>query len=71
MSEERVTITPLANGSLEITGPVTVTATDGTPIEVTDRTWLCRCGASEKKPFCDGSHKKIGFTSIVEPPTEG
>ena len=66
MSDDRVTITPLADGPLEVTGPVTITASDGSAIEVTDRTWLCRCGASAKKPFCDGSHKKAGFTSVVE-----
>jgi CDGSH-type Zn-finger protein len=34
---------------------------------------LCRCGASKNKPFCDGAHKQVGFSSTVEsrdlPPT--
>lgn len=41
---------------------------DGNPCEVTPvemggkkLVFLCRCGASEKKPFCDGTHAKIGF----------
>jgi len=60
---EPVIITPDIDGPLHVTGPVTITAPDGTIIEETEQTWLCRCGHSKKKPFCDGSHRKEGWTS--------
>ncbi|MHB8252819.1 MAG: CDGSH iron-sulfur domain-containing protein [Acidiferrobacter sp.] len=34
------------------------------------RATFCRCGASERKPFCDGSHVASGFVATGEPPTE-
>jgi CDGSH-type Zn-finger protein/uncharacterized Fe-S cluster protein YjdI len=35
------------------------------------RATLCRCGASTHKPYCDGSHKEVGFTASGEPATQG
>lgn len=46
---------PETRGTLE--GP------DRTQIEIRDSALLCRCGASDRKPFCDGSHTVVGFTS--------
>jgi CDGSH-type Zn-finger protein len=60
---ERVTITPEVDGPLHVEGPVTITTSDGTVIEETAEAWLCRCGHSSNKPFCDGSHRKQGWTS--------
>jgi CDGSH-type Zn-finger protein len=58
---ERVMITPRVNGPLDCNGPLTVIGMDDRAATVL-RTKLCRCGGSQTKPFCDGTHKKIGFT---------
>lgn len=50
-----------ANGPLLVKGDVEVRHPDGR-VEVKERQCaLCRCGASGNKPFCDGSHKRVGF----------
>jgi CDGSH-type Zn-finger protein len=49
------------SSGLWVRGGVPVYSADGTPYEVRNRVMLCRCGASENKPFCDGSHASIGF----------
>ena len=49
------------DGPLWVTGGISVTASDGTPLETRNRVTLCRCGASANKPLCDGSHKENGF----------
>ena len=51
----------VADGPLWVRGGVRVDAADGEPYEVRNRVTLCRCGASENKPFCDGTHQDIGF----------
>ncbi len=49
------------SGPLWLRGGLPVIAADGFAYEVRNRMTLCRCGASANKPFCDGSHFKIGF----------
>ena len=58
-----LTVTAKANGPLQVDGPLVLHGADGAPIYCDEQTWLCRCGASKEKPFCDGSHKAIGFTA--------
>ena len=55
------TITLRANGPLLVQGDVRVIGTDGNEIDRGGRVAFCRCGASNTKPFCDASHKAIGF----------
>jgi len=48
------------NGPIKVVGKFTLTSVDGNPItpEGTDTMYLCACGRSKNKPFCDGSHNK-------------
>lgn len=59
-----VTIKSLTDGPLEVTGEVEILASDGSLVKQTGKCFLCRCGQSEKKPFCDGSHKREGFAAL-------
>src|SRR6185503_6640386 len=59
--EDEVTIEPRPNGPLFVRGGVRVRDGEGNVISEDTRVALCRCGASENKPFCDGSHRRIGF----------
>jgi CDGSH-type Zn-finger protein len=55
-------ITCAENGPYVVAGLEQLTGSDGRAVPVKDKIALCRCGASSNKPFCDGSHAKIGFT---------
>ncbi len=57
----KVSITSLTDGPFEVAGEVEILAADGSLVKETTKSYLCRCGHSEKKPFCDGSHKREGF----------
>lgn len=56
-----VTIEVIKNGPYIVKGEVELKDSDGNPFPVEKRMALCRCGASTEKPFCDGTHSKIGF----------
>ncbi len=57
-----VRIKALRNGPLEVSGAVELVGSDGQNRPVDEQPiYLCRCGQSSNKPFCDGTHKKVGF----------
>lgn len=54
-------VEPLPDGPLALSGPLEICAGTGRTVLRTESTRLCRCGGSNNKPFCDGSHLRIGF----------
>lgn len=54
-------ITTRTNGPLRLQGNYTIISADGASVHRGTVTALCRCGGSHTKPFCDGTHKSIGF----------
>ena len=51
----------ISNGPLCVHGTLAIKHPDGTLENKTVKTFFCRCGQSGKKPYCDGTHNKIGF----------
>ncbi len=56
-----VTVTPAKDGPLFVRGRIDLTDPKANAVAVGPRFALCRCGGSGNKPFCDGTHRKIGF----------
>ncbi len=61
MADVKITVRP--NGPYRVEGPVTLVDAEGKEWDLTGKPAfsLCRCGASVNKPFCDGTHSKMGF----------
>jgi CDGSH-type Zn-finger protein len=61
----KITIRP--NGPYVVEGDVELLDVNGTKVDTSDRPRiaLCRCGASVTKPYCDGTHSKIGFAAAA------
>lgn len=56
-------VTPAKNGPLLVEGNLEICSGTGRTIHRVTKTALCRCGQSAKKPYCDGTHSKVGFTA--------
>jgi CDGSH-type Zn-finger protein len=63
--QTEVVITVRENGPYRVTGPVRIVDIDGNEYDLAGKSKisLCRCGGSVTKPFCDGTHSKIGFAA--------
>jgi CDGSH-type Zn-finger protein len=67
-AEAGATITPYRDGPLIVRGEFRLVDQDGNDIDPgRDTIALCRCGKSGIKPFCDGSHKRSGFSAPSAP----
>jgi len=64
---EETTIEARHNGPLYVRVQIRILGPGGRLIREDTRLALCRCGHSENKPFCDGTHRRIGFRSEVLP----
>jgi membrane-associated HD superfamily phosphohydrolase len=51
----------MKNGPIVVEGNFEVTNSDGTTLKTMLMTSFCRCGGSKSMPYCDGTHRKIGF----------
>ncbi|MBM4404879.1 MAG: CDGSH iron-sulfur domain-containing protein [Chloroflexi bacterium] len=61
-----VVIRATRNGSYHVKGTVVLQDSAGNQIPTEGEFWLCLCGHSQNKPFCDSSHSKMKFVSIVK-----
>ena len=60
---KNTTIQCVENGPYMVKGPVVLKGDKGESIATMVVMSLCRCGGSRSKPFCDGTHSRIGFRS--------
>lgn len=63
MDDFETSIEERENGPIVVKGVESIARTDGVPVEAKPVMALCRCGSSANKPFCDGSHARVGFQS--------
>ena len=67
MADNEVSITVNSSGPYIVEGKIKMVDADGNHFQIEgDRTALCRCGESSKKPFCDGTHRSNGFDALTK-----
>ena len=58
-----VELLPQKDGPLKVVGNLEIVSGTGRTVNRVTQAWLCRCGASKNKPYCDGGHKAAGFVA--------
>jgi CDGSH-type Zn-finger protein len=58
---QSVTIKATQSGPYEVVGEVQILDAEGNVIRETSKAFLCRCGHSQNKPFCDGHHRRLNW----------
>lgn len=67
MAENEFVIVAHNNGPYEVRAKVKIVTERGRILQSEEtEAWLCRCGQSASKPFCDGTHQKVGFRSDLD-----
>ncbi len=56
-----LSLTPLKDGPMQVIGNLEIIAGSGRQLDCSTETYFCRCGGSGRKPYCDGTHARIGF----------
>lgn len=59
--DRRNRLSPTPDGPFHLQGDIRVVTDQGDMVFEGAETWLCRCGHSSNKPFCDGSHTRVAF----------
>lgn len=62
MASAPAVLTVFADGPYVLKGDIEIRDGDGRLVKTVSKVALCRCGSSQAKPFCDGSHKRVGFS---------
>ncbi len=61
MQNNELNVTVIKGGPLKVEGDCKITNQSGETIKEGEKIFLCRCGQSSNKPFCDGAHKNVEF----------
>jgi CDGSH-type Zn-finger protein/uncharacterized Fe-S cluster protein YjdI len=58
-----LSVTTFKNGPMQVDGSLEIVSGTGATLNRVSQAFFCRCGGSQNKPYCDGSHRKIGFSA--------
>ncbi|HVM68830.1 MAG TPA: CDGSH iron-sulfur domain-containing protein, partial [Gaiellaceae bacterium] len=61
----KVVLRPLPDGPLQVEGNLEICTGTGRTVAKVQKATLCRCGHSKNKPFCDGTHRSVGFSTAA------